>query len=129
MTQVKIFGLREQIGPKRKKLSDAIHSCVMDALYYPADKRIHRFLLMEEEDFVYTLDRSKEYTIIEISLFEGRSAEAKKKLIQLLFERIHNQAGISPRDVEITIFETPVQNWGIRGLPGDELALDYKVNV
>lgn len=101
----------------------------MNALHYPADKRIHRFLLMEEEDFVYTLDRSKEYTIIEISLVEGRSAEAKKKLIPLLFEHIHDQAGISPRNVEITIFETPVQNWGIRGLPGDELALDYKINV
>lgn len=31
--------------------------------------------------------------------------------------------------VEITIFETPRHNWGIRGLPGDELSLDYPVKV
>lgn len=36
---------------------------------------------------------------------------------------------ISPQDVEVTIFETPKHNWGIRGLPGDELALNYKVNI
>ncbi|GHU70367.1 hypothetical protein FACS189413_10620 [Bacteroidia bacterium] len=31
--------------------------------------------------------------------------------------------------IEISIFETPKHNWGIRGLPGDELQIDYKVNV
>ncbi|WP_236901031.1 tautomerase family protein [Clostridium butyricum] len=66
---------------------------------------------------------------MEISIFEGRSVEAKKKLIGLLFERIQNELGIVPNDVEITIFETPNYNWGIRGVPGDELGLNYKVNV
>ena len=31
--------------------------------------------------------------------------------------------------VEITIFETPRGHWGIRGLPGDELDLNYTVQV
>lgn len=39
------------------------------------------------------------------------------------------EAGIDPENVEITIFETPKQNWEIRGMCGDELALGYKVNV
>jgi phenylpyruvate tautomerase PptA (4-oxalocrotonate tautomerase family) len=62
-------------------------------------------------------------------MFEGRTVEAKKNLIRLLFTRIEAEAGIRPHDVEITIFETPRHNWGIRGLPGDELGLDYKVEV
>ena len=32
-------------------------------------------------------------------------------------------------DLEITISETPRHNWGIRGLPADELGLTYEVNV
>jgi hypothetical protein len=32
-------------------------------------------------------------------------------------------------DVEITITETPKYNWGIRGMIGDELKLNYKVEV
>jgi phenylpyruvate tautomerase PptA (4-oxalocrotonate tautomerase family) len=42
---------------------------------------------------------------------------------------IGETCGISPQDIEITIFETPRENWGIRGLPGDELALGYEVQV
>ncbi|MGD1851361.1 MAG: tautomerase family protein, partial [Cyanophyceae cyanobacterium] len=53
----------------------------------------------------------------------------KKQLIKLIFEYIEREVEIKPQDVEITIFETPKCNWGIRGKPGDELLLDYKVNV
>jgi len=50
-------------------------------------------------------------------------------LIRLMFERFENRLGIGPVDLEMTIFETPKHNWGFRGLPGDEHALDYKVDV
>ncbi|MNG26348.1 4-oxalocrotonate tautomerase [compost metagenome] len=84
---------------------------------------------MDKEDFYYAPGRSESYTIIEVSMFEGRSTESKKQLIRLLFERIEREVSISPQDVEITIFETPQSSWGIRGSLGDELALSYKVNV
>ncbi len=129
MAQTKIYGLREELAPIRSELSDTIHSCVVDALEYPPDKRFHRFFPLEREDFVHPPDRSDRYTIIEISMFEGRSFEAKSTLIRLLYERIADNVGIAPQDVEITLFESPMQNWGIRGVPGDEAALPYNVNV
>lgn len=39
------------------------------------------------------------------------------------------ELNIMPNDIEITIFETPSHNWGIRGLPGDELSLDYNIKI
>jgi len=129
MAQIKVYGNKNRLNPVKEKLSEVIHSCVVDAFQYPVDKRFHRFIPLEKEDFLYPNDRSEAYTIIEISIFEGRSVEAKKQLIRLLFQRIEEQVGIAPKDVEITIFETPKHNWGIRGLPGDELQLNYKVNV
>ena len=69
------------------------------------------------------------YTIIEISMFEGRSVETKKYLIRLLFKRVHQQLDILPQDLEITITETPKHNWGFRGMPGDEIELNYRVEV
>ncbi|MGW8957027.1 tautomerase family protein [Paenibacillus sp. NPDC055715] len=128
MAQIKIYGIKEALNPIKEQLSDVIHSAVVDAFQYPPDKRFHRFFPMNQEDFVFTHDRSEAYTIIEISVFEGRTTEAKKHLIQLLFQKI-NDLGIAPQDLEITIFETPKQNWGIRGVPGDELQLNYKVNI
>ena|SRR5688572_3090999 len=101
----------------------------MDALQFPADKRAHRFFPLDAADFFYPSGRTEQYTIIEISMFEGRSVETKKHLIRLLFERIHAELGISPHDVEVTITETPKHNWGFRGLPGNEIALNYKVEV
>jgi phenylpyruvate tautomerase PptA (4-oxalocrotonate tautomerase family) len=129
MSQVKIFGLRSSLAPATRQVSDVIHSCVVDALQYPQDKRAHRFFPLEREEFYYPPGRTERYTIIEFSMFEGRSVEAKKKLIRLLFERFESALGIGPNDVEITIFETPMHNWGFRGLPGDEHSLNYKVNV
>ncbi|WP_134682833.1 tautomerase family protein [Brevibacillus migulae] len=129
MAQVKIFGVNDRLQPIKRELSDTIHACIVEALQYPVDKRFHRFFPMEREDFFFPDDRTEAYTIIEISLFEGRSKETKKQLIRLLFERIHRQLQLSPQDIEITIFETPTSNWGIRGVPGDELQLTYQVNV
>ncbi len=129
MAQIKIFGLRRTLTPVRAALSDAIHAAIMAALAYPAEKRFHRFLALDEGDFIYPSDRSDRYIIIEISLFEGRSIEAKKALIKALYDRIPAATGIVPQDIEITLFETPRHHWGIRGLPGDEIGLNYQVEV
>jgi len=59
----------------------------------------------------------------------GRSQAAKEQLIHTIFERFEEELDITPQDVEITIFETPRHNWGIRGMTGDELQLDYKIDV
>ena len=129
MSQVKIFGIREILYPIRQRLSDVLHSCVVEAFNYPVDKRIHRFIYLEKDSFFYPEGRTNQYTIIEISLFEGRSVEAKKNLYRLIFERFKSELNISSTDVEITLFETPMHNWGIRGVSGDELMLNYTVKV
>ena len=128
MPQVKIYGLQSHLNPIKVKLSDTIHSCMMDAFQYPADKRFHRFFPMLPEDFIYAPDRSVRYTIIELSMFEGRSVDAKKHFIRLMFDRFKTLE-IESNDLEITLYETPKHNWGFRGLPGDEHALNYNVNV
>lgn len=129
MAQIKIYGLRAQLDPIKARLSDTIHGCVVEALAYPVEKRAHRFFPLESADFYYPPDRTTAYTIIEISMFEGRTVESKKQLIRLLFARIAQECGIAPQDVEITITETPRSNWGFRGLLGDEARLNYTVEV
>lgn len=129
MAQVKIYGLRGSLSSRRAALSDAIHTALMESFGLPQEKRFQRFILLEPEDFIYPADRSDRYTILEISIFQGRSPEAKKRLITLLFAYAEARAGITPQDLEVTIFETPQASWGIRGVPGDELTLSYKVSV
>jgi phenylpyruvate tautomerase PptA (4-oxalocrotonate tautomerase family) len=129
MAQVKVYGLRASLQAHRASLSDAIHASVVEALRYPPEKRFHRFIALDVGDFVFPPDRTERYTIIEISMFAGRSTDAKKALVRKLYENVARDCGIEADDLEITIFETPRENWGIRGVPGDELGLGYRVDV
>jgi len=129
MAQVVVYGHRSTLTARREALSEAIHGAVMAALAYPPEKRFHRFIGLDDADFIHPTDRGADYTIIEISMFEGRSEEAKRALIRELFTRIEAEAGISPHSVEITLHESPQVNWGIRGANGADLALGYRVEV
>ena len=129
MSQIKIFGVDTKLIPIREQLSDVIHGCVVDALGLPKDKRAHRFIPLEKENFFMPGGRSDAYTMIEIAMIEGRTVTTKKKLIRLLFDRIQEQVGIAHMDLEICIVEAPACNWGFRGMHGDEIELNYEIKI
>jgi phenylpyruvate tautomerase PptA (4-oxalocrotonate tautomerase family) len=129
VAQVKIYGISKRLIPIRELLSEVIHECVMEALQLPKDKRAHRFFPMEGESMLFPGGRTDAYTIIEITMIEGRTVEARKKLIRLLFDRIQERVGITHQDIEICIQESPACNWGFRGMHGDEVKLNYKINI
>ena len=129
MAQVKIYGEKARLRAVRAALSEIVHRVNRRVLGLPEDKRFHRFIGLDAEDFLHPPDRSPAYLILEISLFEGRAPDTKKALLRGLMAEISEGLGIAVEDVEITIFETPKANWGIRGRTGDELELTYKVEV
>jgi phenylpyruvate tautomerase PptA (4-oxalocrotonate tautomerase family) len=129
MAQVVIWGHRSALAGRRNAVTNAVHGAIMAALQYPPEKRFHRFVLLDDEDFVHPEDRGIDYTIIEISMFEGRSEATKRALIDELFRRLEQEAGVPPVSLEITITETPRVNWGIRGGNAADLALGYRVDV
>lgn len=128
MAQVKIYGLKSHLANAKAALSEAIHSALIEAFSYPEEKRFQRFIALDKEEFVFPGDRSERYIILEITMFTGRSIEAKKQLIALLYKNFQ-ALGISAKDLEIVMLESARHNWGIRGLAGDELELNYQVEV
>lgn len=125
-----IYGIKEHLNPVKAQLSDVIHSCMQSVLGMPEDKRAHRFIPLEAENFYYPGGRSPAYTAIEINMMQGRSPDTKKALIKELFTQIEAEVGIAPVDVEVTIKEQPPHCWGFRGMTGDEASdLSYSVDV
>jgi len=129
MAQFKIYAQAESLAGKRQQISDVLHEASVGVLGLPADKRFHRFIALDAESFIYPESRSEQYTIIEGILFEGRGVETKKRFYHALFEAFERVLGIAANDLEIVLIETPRHDWGIRGLPGDELHLDYRVQT
>jgi hypothetical protein len=125
-----IYGIKEELNPIKEKLSDVIHGCMQSVLGFPEDKRAHRFIPMDREDFYYPGGRTDAYTVIEINMMAGRQIETQKNLIKSLFQEIERQLFILPVDVEVIIKEQAPHQWGFRGMTGDEVNdLKYEVNV
>ena len=129
MGQIKVYGLRSNLHPIREKVSEIIHECIVLAFSYPKEKKAHRFIYIEDDSYFYFSERIPKHILIEMLVFEGRSLLAKKKLYQLLFERFQEELQINAIDLEITLIETPLHNWGIRGKSGDYLQLNYSISV
>ncbi|WP_045860581.1 tautomerase family protein [Teredinibacter purpureus] len=125
-----IYGIKENLNPIKKSLSDVIQECMQEVLGFPENKRAHRFIPMNKDDFFYPAGRSDAYTVIEINMMAGRKKETQKKLIKTLFEVIEKKLKISPVDIEVIITEQPAHQWGFRGITGDEVQdLQYKIEV
>lgn len=70
-----------------------------------------------------------DYLIVEILLFAGRSVATQKALCAALYQGFAEELGIGPVDLETILVESPRHDWGIQGLPGDELTdLTYQVD-
>lgn len=129
MAQVKIYGLASHLATYREPLSSAIHASLMSVLKLPAEKKFQRFIALDPQDFIYPADRSDRYVIIEIHLLSGRSSATRRALIAHLMDSIQQYCGIRTQDIEITLFESPPENWGIRGQNGADLQLDYRIDI
>lgn len=127
MSQFKIYGHARFLAGRTRLLSATIHRSSVAVLGLPESKRFHRFIALDEGCFLTPDDRSERYIIIECVLFEGRSVETKKEFFRHLLAGLRDDHEISSQDVEMTFIETPRHDWLIRGLPGDELKLSYKV--
>lgn len=129
MAQVKIYGLKTSLNKIKNELSNIIHQCIVESLSFPKDKKYHRFISLNEDEMIFPDDKSKQYTIIEIMMMEGRETKTKKDLIKSLFKNITKELNMENNDLEICIIESPASNWGFRGMTGDEIKLNYKVEV
>lgn len=128
MAQYKIYGHDKFLRENSTAISAAIHRASVAALGLPEGKRFHRFLPLEPWQFISPDDRSEKYLIIEVMMFEGRPEETIKELYRHILENLDSDCGVEPDDIELVITESPRRNWLIRGLPADELTLNYRVD-
>jgi 4-oxalocrotonate tautomerase family enzyme len=125
----RIEGRRTRTSEEVQALIEAVYLAQREALQVPEWDRQIRYIEHKPEYFHVIPGRSENYLLVEISMFAGRSLEAKRALYQGVVRRFA-RLGVDPEDVTILVHEVPAENWGIRGgVPASEVELGFKVNV
>ena len=122
--------IREGWSPTEKaELLDAIHAAATEALKLPDEDRTQILTEHPADAFEIPPGRGERFTLVEITMFAGRSLDAKRRLYRAVVRNL-GRLGIPRSDVLIVLHEVPLQNWGIRGgTPASDVDLGFEVGV
>jgi phenylpyruvate tautomerase PptA (4-oxalocrotonate tautomerase family) len=125
----KIEVCRSRTPEQVQALIESVHQSLREAFKIPECDRHIRYIEHKPEHFAIPPDKSENYTLVEITLFPGRSPQAKKVLFRSIVTRFET-LGIPRSDVYVVLNEQPLENWGLRGgIPASDLDLGFKLDV
>jgi phenylpyruvate tautomerase PptA (4-oxalocrotonate tautomerase family) len=79
-------------------LIEAVYQAQREALKVPEGDRQIRYIEYKPEHFAVPPGKTENYTLVKITLFPGRSLDAKRKLYQSIVRRF-GEIGIVPSDI------------------------------
>lgn len=129
MPLVRVQMLKGKSPEYRRKLLNIIHASLVDALKIPDSDRMQALYELDGEHFERSANKSEDCVVVELTIFKGRSLQAKRTLYRLMTERIERELGIRPADLVIVINEPELENWGVSGVPASEADLGFSINV
>jgi len=121
---------RRGLAPATKNtLLDGAHQALVDCFKIPDHDRAQRFIEYAPEDFEIPGNRGERFTIVTLTVFAGRSLDAKRALYRSIVGRFE-AAGIPKTDVLVVLQEVPTENWGLRGgIAGCDIDIGFKIDV
>ncbi len=99
----------------QKALLDAVHTALVRAIRIPDWDRFQRLIEVEDALFERGGTKTDRFTMIEITMFPGRTKEQKAKVFEEITRELKARLGIPASDVFIVIHEPPDENWGLGG--------------
>ena len=122
--------IREGWSPAEKAgLLDAIHAAAVQALKVPDEDRTQILTEHPAEAFELPPGKGDRFTLVEVTMFAGRSADAKRRLSRAVVANLAGR-GVPASDVLIVLHEVPLESWGVRGgTPASDVDLGFEVGV
>jgi phenylpyruvate tautomerase PptA (4-oxalocrotonate tautomerase family) len=107
----------------------AVQSALREALKIPEWDRTLRLIEQPASHFAVPPGRGEKFTLVEVTMFSGRSMDAKRSLYRAIVRNLA-ALGVPSLDIKIALIETPPENWGLRGgMPASEIDLGFKIDV
>lgn len=116
MPLVRISLVKGKPEAYRRRLGDAIHRALVEAIGVPPLDRFQLITEHEPGDLVYDssylgIARSSDLVIVQITLNAGRTLEQKRALYRRIASNLSAAAGLKPQDAWINLVEVPKENW------------------
>jgi phenylpyruvate tautomerase PptA (4-oxalocrotonate tautomerase family) len=123
IARIEVVG-RMTSAQKRDRL-DAVRDAVVTALQVPGDDPTVTITEIDPDNIVMPGGMGDSFTLVEITMFAGRSIETKRDLYRGLWEAL-TSIGIPRSDILIALVESPTENWGVDGgRPASEVDLGF----
>ena len=116
------------LGDRQADLLEAVQRALVEGIRIPAGDRCIRLHELPPQAMLVPPGRGENYTVIEISMFKGRSLEAKRRLYAALVRELSG-FGVEPRDVKVLLHEPERENWSVGGVALSDVELSFKVEV
>lgn len=116
MPLVKIEIIKGKSLDHKKTVLDAVHVALENAIQIENWDRFQRLYEIEDDLFERSESKTDKFTMIEITMFPGRTKEQKSKLYKEIVKELNQRLGIEPTDIFIVINEPANENWGLAGI-------------
>ena len=115
MPLVRIEIIKGKSVEYKKNLLDAVHIALMNAIQIEDWDRFQRLYEIEDELFERSESKTDKFTMIEITMFPGRTKEQKARIYEEIVKELYERLEIQATDIFIVLNEPPNENWGLGG--------------
>jgi phenylpyruvate tautomerase PptA (4-oxalocrotonate tautomerase family) len=113
---------------ERKAILDGVHAALVEAFRIPEQDRNQ--LLHEHAPDAFESAKGPQFTLVEATVFPGRSLEAKRRLYAAVVRNLAQRPGIPPEAVLVVLHEPALECWGVRGgKAATDVQLGFEVKV
>jgi phenylpyruvate tautomerase PptA (4-oxalocrotonate tautomerase family) len=116
MPLVEIFVPEKRPVAERRKLADAIHRALVEALAIPQDDRFQILRPLAEGEYsadpsYLGVTRTRDFLVVRVTLRRGRSTDKKRALYRGIAEGAAQAVGMRTEDVFVVLNENEASDW------------------
>jgi phenylpyruvate tautomerase PptA (4-oxalocrotonate tautomerase family) len=118
-------------NPEEKRaMVDAVRAALSEALRVPEEDPTIRLNEYPREQFSppYADSHSDRYTLVEVTMFSGRSLETKRRLYGAIVSGL-SDCEVPANDVLVVLHEPPRENWALGAIPASEVDPGFEVEI
>jgi phenylpyruvate tautomerase PptA (4-oxalocrotonate tautomerase family) len=121
MPFVKIEVKKGKSSEYKEAILDGVRNALIETIKVSEDNTFQRIYEFDEADFEYPRSRTENVTIIEITMYTGRTVETKKALYTSITYNLAQNPEIAGSDISIIIYDVPSEDMALEnGKPINE---------